>query len=71
MTHAIEGDIDKAYPSLDRTVLLNVLTERIQDTKFLKFMKKRLNLRLFNTDTKSYENTFLGIPQGGVDSPFL
>jgi hypothetical protein len=34
-------------------------------------MRKRLNLRLFDTKTNKFEQTFLGIPQGGVDSPYL
>jgi hypothetical protein len=59
------------YPNLDRKILLEVLGERINDKKFLKFMRKRLNLRLFDTKTNKFEQTFLGIPQGGVDSPYL
>jgi retron-type reverse transcriptase len=71
MTHIIEGDIEQAYPNLDRNILVNVLAERIVDKKFLKFMKGRLNLRLYDTEKKAYEQTFLGIPQGGIDSPYL
>jgi hypothetical protein len=71
LDQAIEGDIDEAYPSLDRQILLNVLKERITDSKFLQFMKRRLSLRLFDTVDKKYKDTFLGIPQGGIDSPYL
>ncbi len=71
LTYAIEGDIEQAYPSLDRDKLVEILSHRIKDIKFLKFIRKRLNLKLFNTETKKYENTTRGIPQGGVDSPYL
>lgn len=68
---AIEGDIESAYPNLNREILLKVLGERIKDKKFLSFMKKRLHLRLFDTKDKNYKQTYLGIPQGGIDSPYL
>lgn len=71
LTRAIEGDIEQAYPSLNRNIMLKVLSERIADKQFIKFMKKRLSLQLFDTSTKKYESTFLGIPQGGIDSPYL
>lgn len=34
-------------------------------------MKKRLHVKLFDTKDKTYKQTFLGIPQGGVDSSYL
>lgn len=71
LNKALEGDIQEAYPRLDRDVLLKVLGERIVDKSFLRFMKKRLNLRLFDTKDNKYKNTLLGIPQGGIDSPYL
>lgn len=71
MHMALEGDIESAYPNLDRDILLNVLSERISDNKFLSFMKKRLKLQIFDVDKQKYESTFLGIPQGGIDSPYL
>lgn len=67
----MEGDIQEAYPNLDRGILLNILEERIIDKPFLRFMKKRLNLRLFDTKDNKYKQTLLGIPQGGIDSPYL
>jgi hypothetical protein len=45
--------------------------ERIIDRQFLRFIKKRLNLQLFDTSTNKYQSTMLGIPQGGIDSPYL
>jgi hypothetical protein len=71
LNKALEGDFESAYPNLDRDILINVLSEKISDNKFLRFIRKRLHLRLFDTKSKKYEQTFLGIPQGGIDSPYL
>lgn len=34
-------------------------------------MKKRLDLLIFDTKAYRYEQTLIGIPQGGIDSPYL
>ena len=68
LNKAIEGDIDAAYPTLDRKIMVKILSERIKDSKFLKLVKIK---KLYNTTTEKYESTFLGIPQGGIDSPYL
>lgn len=68
---ALEGDIESAYPNLDRQILLETLEERIIDKKLLKLIKQRLHLRLFDMEKKNYEQTLIGIPQGGSDSPYL
>jgi len=68
---AIEGDIKDAYPSMDRNILLTILEERIKDRKFLNFMRKRLSLIVYDVKAKEYEKTEVGLPQGGVDSPYL
>jgi hypothetical protein len=66
-TTAIEGDISKAYDKVNNDILLEILKERITDQKFINLMRNRLTL--FDTKTEKYEQTFLGIPQGGIDSP--
>lgn len=71
MHMAIEGDIESAYQNVDRSILLNILGESISDLRFLSFMKKRLNLRLFDTADGLYKQTLVGLPQGGIDSPYL
>jgi retron-type reverse transcriptase len=68
---AIEGDIEEAYPKLDNSILLKILEGRINDRKFLCLLKSRLKLTLFDTKDKKYITTFLGVPQGGTDSPYL
>jgi retron-type reverse transcriptase len=71
MTHAIQEDIESAYPNVDRDILTQTIGIRIKDPKFLKSMKNRLKLKLFDTEDKKDKETFLGIPKGGVDSPYL
>lgn len=70
-TTAVEGDIEEAYPKLDNDILLSILGERIKDQRFLNLLRKRLNISLFDTKEKKYLKSFLGIPQGGIDSPYL
>lgn len=43
----------------------------LKDKKFLKLIKDRLALLTFDTKEERYEQTFIGIPQGGIDSPYL
>ena len=71
MTHAIEGDIENAYPSLNHGILLKLLEKRISDKKFIRFLKVRLKYTLFDIDENKLEQSFLGIPQGGIDAPYL
>lgn len=46
---AIEGDISGAYDNVDRNLLIRFIGKRIADTRFLKFLRKRLDLKLFDT----------------------
>lgn len=71
MSFAIEGDIQDAYPSVAHNRLIEVLSERITDKKFLNFLKKRLKSPIYDSATKKIEHTQKGLPQGGIDSPYL
>jgi len=66
---AIEGDIQGAYDNVNKNTLLAQLESKIQDKKFIKFMKRRLYYDY--KDGKSVHNPTMGIPQGGIDSPYL
>jgi retron-type reverse transcriptase len=68
---AIEGDIEGAYDNIDKNILINILSKRIKDKKFLKLIKERLNYNFFDTETLEYVTPDLGVPQGGIDSPYL
>lgn len=70
-TTAIEGDIEKAYPNMDCEILMKILKIKIKDQRFLNLVRERLNRIIFDTKNEKYEETFLGLPQGGVDSPIL
>jgi RNA-directed DNA polymerase len=70
-TTGIEGDIESAYPNMDCEILISILSEKISDQKFLNLIRNRLNRIVFDTKTQKYEETFLGLPQGGIDSPYL
>ena len=69
MKIAIEGDIKGAFDNVNREKLLNILALRIKDRKFLNLLKDRLDYSYF--DTNKTEKPDLGIPQGGIDSPYL
>jgi Reverse transcriptase (RNA-dependent DNA polymerase)/Type II intron maturase len=70
---AIEGDIDGAYPNVRNEILLKILRKKIVDNRFIRFMRNRFKVTLFDTKDKKYKENadFIGIPQGGIDSPLL
>jgi len=69
MTTAIEGDIKGAYDNVNQKVLLKILRKRIQDKKFLAFLEQMFRSGLI--DMGKYQDTLLGVPQGGIASPIL
>jgi hypothetical protein len=72
-TMAIEGDIQAAYDTVNRKRLLDILNVKITDRKFINLIKDRLEYDF----VEKTEGTTLrqkpkeGIPQGGIDSPYL
>jgi group II intron reverse transcriptase/maturase len=68
-TTAIEGDIEGAYDNVNPQIMLHILSEKIKDKKFLNIIKQGFEAGIFIKDI--YENTTLGIPQGGIASPIL
>lgn len=71
LTTAIEGDIKGAYDKVKKEILLSILEKRIKDRKFLNLLKKRLDYIYFDSSSRKYVTDQLGIPQGGIDSPYL
>lgn len=73
MKTAVEGDIEAAYDTVDRQILIKILSEKIIDKKFLNLIKERLNYEYVeNIEGKTIRTRpTLGIPQGGIDSPYL
>lgn len=68
---AIEGDIKGAYDKVKKQILLKILGKRISDAKFLNLLKHRLDYIYFDSLSNKYVKDQLGIPQGGIDSPYL
>lgn len=67
----IEGDIEGAYDNVDREKLITILSKRINDKKFLNLIRERLDYCYLDPVTNNYVTENKGIPQGGIDSPYL
>lgn len=65
----IEGDIAQYYDTIDHTLLLDVLRERIHDNRFLELVRRLLQAGYM--EDWRYHKTLSGAPQGGVVSPIL
>jgi len=65
----IEGDIRGCFDNIDHAVLLNVLSERIKDSKFIGLIGKFLKAGYL--ENWKYHATYSGTPQGGILSPLL
>src|SRR5712692_8040588 len=68
-TWFIEGDISDCFGSLDHSVLLGILAEKIRDNRFLRLIKQMLQAGYLEDWT--WNATLSGAPQGGVVSPAL
>lgn len=71
MTTALEGDIKSAYDKVNKKKLIEILEEKIKDKKLLKFIEKRLEYDIYDKEKKGYIQEKSGVPQGGIDSPYL
>ena len=69
VTWIIEGDISDCFGSLDHDLIVSTLSEKIQDGRFLHFMKKLLDAGYLE-DWK-FHQTLSGVPQGSIVSPIL
>ncbi|MCE9336948.1 group II intron reverse transcriptase/maturase [Bacteroides fragilis] len=65
----VEGDIKGFFDNIDHNVLIETLSERIGDDRFLRLIRKFLNAG-YMEDWK-FHNTYSGTPQGGIISPIL
>ncbi len=65
----IEGDISDCFGSLSHDVLINILSESIQDNRFLRLIKHMLQAGYL--EEWRWHQTLSGAPQGGVCSPIL
>src|SRR5438093_2010982 len=65
----VEGDIAQCYDTLDHSIMLGILGEKIHDNRFLRLMRNMLQAGYLE-DWK-WNATLSGAPQGGVASPIL
>lgn len=65
----IEGDIADCFGSLDHSVMLGILGEKIHDGRFLGLLRNMLQAGYLEDWT--WNATLSGAPQGGVVSPIL
>ena len=68
-TWFIEGDISQCFERLDHQVMLDILSERIHDNRFLRLLGQML--RAGYLEDWKWNATLSGAPQGGVVSPIL
>ncbi|MBM0230064.1 group II intron reverse transcriptase domain-containing protein, partial [Micromonospora sp. ATA51] len=68
-TWFIEGDIADCFGSMDHTVMLSILGEKIHDNRFLRLVRTMLHAGYL--EDWVWGATVSGVPQGGVASPIL
>jgi retron-type reverse transcriptase len=66
-TWFIEADIADCYGSLDHSIMLSVLGERIRDGRFLRLVRNMLTAGYLQDWV--YGATLSGVPQGGTATP--
>lgn len=65
----MEGDIAQCFDSLDHTVLLNILREKIHDNRLIRLIENLLKAGYL--EEWRYNATLSGSPQGAILSPIL
>ncbi len=65
----VEGDIAKFFDTMNHEVLLSILSEKIHDQRFLRFIRHLLESGYL--EEWKFNKTLSGCPQGGVISPIL
>ena len=68
-TWFIEGDIADCFGSLDHSVMLSILAEKIRDNRFLRLIKQMLKAGYL--EDWVWNATLSGVPQGSGVSPAM
>ncbi len=69
LTWCIEGDIKGFFDHIDHSVLINLISKKIHDHRFLLLIHNALTCGVMENWT--YYKTYSGTPQGGIISPLL
>lgn len=65
----IEGDISSFFDNIDHHILIQLLSKKINDDRFLRLIWKFL--RAGYLENWKFNKTYSGTPQGGIISPIL
>jgi group II intron reverse transcriptase/maturase len=65
----IEGDIKKCFDTIDHSILIEILQQRIQDDRFIRLIRK--SLRAGYLSFTGFTHSLVGTPQGSIISPIL
>ena len=65
----IEGDVANCFGEINHEILLSIIQRSIPDRRFIKLLKGLLEAGYM--EDWRYNNTYSGVPQGGVLSPIL
>jgi RNA-directed DNA polymerase len=65
----IEGDISSYFDTINHRKLLRFIARRVRDKKILQLIKKFLQSGVM--ERRTFRDTILGTPQGGIISPLL
>jgi len=65
----VEGDIKGCFDNIDHSVLINVISKKIKDMRFLNLVRSFLKAGYM--ENWKYHETYSGCPQGGIISPVL
>ena len=69
MFYAVEGDIKNYFTSVNHSILMGMIKEKIDDRKLLNLIRKFLKAGLMRN--KLFIESEEGVPQGGILSPLL
>jgi group II intron reverse transcriptase/maturase len=65
----IEGDVKGCFDNIDHHVLISLIERKIKDARFIQLLWKFLKAGYM--EHWQYNNTYSGVPQGGIVSPLL
>lgn len=65
----VEGDITGCFDNINHEILLNILSQKIQDGRFIELIRRFLKAGYLELNVP--HNSLSGTPQGGLCSPIL